>query len=127
MMWHWLVSSLATGATILLYDGSPAFPSHDRLFDLADSLGITLLGTSARFLDAIHKSGLEPRRTHTLSSVRTIASTGSPLAPETFDYVYTAVKTDVHFTSISGCVDVFEGLRCPRRAGPTKSARSEAH
>jgi acetoacetyl-CoA synthetase len=106
MMWHWLVSSLATGATIVLYDGSPAFPSQGRLFDLADSLGITLFGTSARFLDAIHKSGLEPRRTHDLSSVRTIASTGSPLAPETFDYVYTSVKTDVHLTSISGGSDI---------------------
>ena len=106
MMWHWLVSSLATGATIVLVDGSAGFPSQNRLFDLADSVGVTFFGTSARFLDAIHKSGLEPRRTHRLSSVRTIASTGSPLAPETFDYVYSSVKTDVHLTSISGGSDI---------------------
>ena len=106
MMWHWLVSSLATGATIVLYDGSPAFPSSNRLFDLADEVGITLFGTSARFLDAIHKSGLEPRCTHSLATVRTIASTGSPLAPETFDYIYASVKSDVHLTSISGGSDI---------------------
>ena len=106
MMWHWLVSSLATGATIVLYDGSPAFPSSSRLFDVSDAVGVTLFGTSARFLDAIQKGGLEPRRTHALSSVRTIASTGSPLAPETFDYVYTSVKSDVHLTSISGGSDI---------------------
>jgi acetoacetyl-CoA synthetase len=106
MMWHWLVSSLATGATIVLYDGSPAFPTSARLFDLADALGVTLFGTSARFLDAIHKGGLEPCRTHHLGTVRTIASTGSPLAPETFDYVYESIKADVHLTSISGGTDI---------------------
>ena len=106
MMWHWLVSALATGAAIVLYDGSPAHPSPGRLFDLADAAGITLFGTSARFLDAIHKAGLEPARTHSLATVRTIASTGSPLAPETFDYVYTSVKPDVHLTSISGGSDI---------------------
>ena len=106
MMWHWLVSSLATGATIVLYDGSPAFPSPNRLFDLADEVGITFFGTSARFLDAIHKAGLEPRRTHSLGTVRTIASTGSPLAPETFDYIYASVHSDVHLTSISGGSDI---------------------
>jgi acetoacetyl-CoA synthetase len=76
------------------------------LFDLADEEGITLFGTSARFLDAIHKAGLEPRRTHRLDSIRTIASTGSPLGGETFDYVYSAIKNDVHLTSISGGSDI---------------------
>jgi acetoacetyl-CoA synthetase len=106
MMWHWLVSALATGATIVLYDGSPAHPHPARLFDVADELGVTLFGTSARYLDAVRLAGLEPRRTHDLSTVRTIASTGSPLAPETFDFVYDAIKADVHLASISGGSDI---------------------
>ena len=106
MMWHWLVSALASHAAIVLYDGSPFFPDGRRLFDLADREAVTLFGTSARFLDATQKAGLEPTSTHRLASVRTIASTGSPLAPEVFEYVYTSVKADVHLTSISGGSDI---------------------
>lgn len=106
MMWHWLVSGLATGATLVLYDGAPAYPQVTTLLDLADRVGITLFGTSARFLDALAKSGAVPRETHDLRSVRTIASTGSPLSPETFEYVYRSVTPDVHLTSISGGSDI---------------------
>jgi acetoacetyl-CoA synthetase len=106
MMWHWLVSALATGATLVLYDGSPIHPHPATLFDLADRTGVTLFGTSARFIDAIQKAGIVPRATHDLSTVRTVASTGSPLAPESFDFVYESIKHDVHLTSISGGTDI---------------------
>jgi acetoacetyl-CoA synthetase len=106
MMWNWLVTALASEATLVLYDGSPFHPDGRRLFDLADQAGITLFGTSAKFLDAVRKAELTPRTTHSLSSVRTITSTGSPLAPESFDFVYREIKTDVHLASIAGGTDI---------------------
>src|SRR5690242_11711444 len=106
MMWHWLVSSLASGATVVLYDGSPTAPTAARLFDLADKVGVTLFGTSARLLDAVQKAGITPKKTHSLASVRTIASTGSPLSAEGFDFVYDDIKSDVHLESISGGTDI---------------------
>ncbi|MCC7076395.1 MAG: acetoacetate--CoA ligase [Acidimicrobiia bacterium] len=106
MMWNWLTSALASGATIVLYDGSPFHPDPHVLFDLADEVGVTHFGTSAKWIDAIAKAGLEPARTHDLGSVRTLFSTGSPLAPEGFDYVYGSVKADVHLASISGGTDL---------------------
>ena len=106
MMWNWLASALASEATLLLYDGSPMYPTANALFDLADAERMTLFGTSAKFLDACAKSGLAPARTHNLSSVRTITSTGSPLVPESFDYVYRSIKQDVHLASISGGTDI---------------------
>ena len=106
MMWNWLVTALASEATLLLYDGSPFHPDGNVLFDFADETRLTLFGTSARFLDAVHKAGLSPAETHSLSSVRTITSTGSPLAPESFDFVYQRVKGDVHLASISGGTDI---------------------
>ncbi len=106
MMWNWLVSGLASEATLLLYDGSPFWPESQRLWDLADAERVTIFGTSAKYIDAIAKQGLEPRRTHDLGSVRSILSTGSPLAPESFDYVYARVKEDVALASISGGTDL---------------------
>jgi acetoacetyl-CoA synthetase len=106
MMWNWLVSALASEATLVLYDGSPFHPDGNTLFDLADEAGITLFGASAKFLDAVAKANLSPARTHRLESVRTITSTGSPLAPETFDFVYDRIKRDVHLASISGGTDI---------------------
>jgi acetoacetyl-CoA synthetase len=106
MMWNWLVSALASGATLLLYDGSPFAGNGNILFDFADAEGMTHLGTSAKFIDAIAKRGLEPAETHELKRVRTILSTGSPLAPEGFDYVYRSVKRDVCLASISGGTDI---------------------
>jgi acetoacetyl-CoA synthetase len=106
MMWNWLVTVLASGATILLYDGSPFHPDGNTLFTFADETRMTLFGTSAKFIDAAAKAGLRPRETHSLESVRTITSTGSPLAPESFDFVYAHVKRDVHLASISGGTDI---------------------
>lgn len=106
MMWNWLVSSLAVGATIVLYDGSPLFPRPTRLFDIIDAENINVFGTSAKFLTSVEKVGLEPIKTHTLSSLRTILSTGSPLVDSNYDFVYGKIKSDVRLSSISGGTDI---------------------
>ncbi|MCB1453840.1 MAG: acetoacetate--CoA ligase, partial [Rhizobiaceae bacterium] len=106
MMWNWLVTGLATGATLLLYDGSPFYPDGNAIFDYADAEKMTYFGTSAKFIDSVRKAGLEPKKTHDLSSVRVISSTGSPLSPEGFEFVYSGIKNDVHLASISGGTDV---------------------
>jgi acetoacetyl-CoA synthetase len=106
MMWNWLITGLASEATLVLYDGSPFHPDGRRLFDLADACDVTLFGTSAKFIDAVNKAGLRPMDSHDLSTVRTITSTGSPLSPEGFDFVYDAIKADVHLASISGGTDI---------------------
>ncbi|RUU34027.1 acetoacetate--CoA ligase, partial [Mesorhizobium sp. M6A.T.Ca.TU.002.02.2.1] len=106
MMWNWLVSGLASGATLLLYDGSPFYPDGNVLFDFADAEKMTYFGTSAKFIDSVRKAGLKPIRTHDLSTVRTISSTGSPLSPEDFRFVYEGIKHDVHLASISGGTDI---------------------
>ncbi len=106
MMWNWLVTVLASEATILLYDGSPFHPDGNALFTFADETRLTLFGTSAKFIDAVWKAGLRPRETHSLDTVRTMTSTGSPLAPEGFDFIYEHVKRDIHLASISGGTDI---------------------
>jgi len=106
MMWNWLMSGLGAGAALLLYDGSP-FVSRGRIiFDMADAEGMTHLGTSAKYIDAIAKINLKPQATHRLERVRAILSTGSPLLPEAFDYVYKNIKQDVCLSSISGGTDI---------------------
>jgi len=106
MMWNWLVSGLAAGATLLLYDGSPFVGRGNILFDYAAAEGMTHFGTSAKYIDALAKAGLEPARTHDLTALRAMLSTGSPLAPEGFDYVYASVKKDLCLSSISGGTDL---------------------
>ncbi len=106
MMWNWLVSGLASGVTLVLYDGSPTHPDYGALWRLVDEEGITVFGTSARYLAGLAKSGVRPRDTCRLTSLRTILSTGSPLSAETFDAVYEIVKTDVQLSSISGGTDI---------------------
>ena len=106
MMWNWLASGLASGATLLLYDGSPFLRGGKILFDYADSEGMTHFGTSAKFIDAIAKIDLTPATSHRLAPLRAMFSTGSPLVPEAFDYVYRAVKRDLHLASISGGTDI---------------------
>ncbi len=111
MMWNWLVSALASGATLLLYDGSPFVKGADGkagsiLFDYADAEGMTHFGTSAKFIDAIAKAELQPRLSHKLSTVRAMFSTGSPLVPEGFEYVYREIKADMLLASISGGTDI---------------------
>ncbi len=118
MMWNWLVSALASDATLLLYDGSPFHPSGNILFDYADAEGMTLFGTSAKYIDACHKANLEPRKTHKLATVRVMASTGSPLAPEGFDYVYEKVKADLCLASISGGTDIVSCFVLGNPIGP---------
>ena len=106
MMWNWLVTGLAAQATLILYDGAPTYPDGNVLFDLADESKMTLFGTSAKFIDALAKFGLDPMKTHDLSTVRTMTSTGSVLAPEGFDYVYNHVKKDICLASMSGGTDL---------------------
>ena len=118
MMWNWLASALASEATLLLYDGSPMYPSRSVLFDYADAEGMTLFGTSAKFIDGCAKGGLEPARTHRLDNLRTLTSTGSPLVAESFDYVYRAIKRDVHLASISGGTDIVSCFVLGNPAGP---------
>jgi acetoacetyl-CoA synthetase len=106
MMWNWLVSGLGLGASIVLYDGNPIHPGPNALFDLVDEVGLTMLGVSAKYLDTLAGLDLIPRNTHQLDSLRLVASTGSPLSPSGFRYVYSAIKTDVHLASISGGTDL---------------------
>ena len=106
MMWNWLVSSLAVGATVVLYDGSPSYPDGNALWDLADEAGVSVFGTSAKWLAAIEKAGVKPAQTHKLLALRTLLSTGSPLAPESFDYCYRDIKDRLMVASISGGTDI---------------------
>jgi acetoacetyl-CoA synthetase len=106
MMWNWLVSGLACGATLLLYDGSPFIERGRILFDFADAEEMTHFGTSAKFIDSCKKIELRPARTHKLNHLRAMLSTGSPLVPESFDYVYEAIKRDICLSSISGGTDI---------------------
>ncbi len=106
MMWHWLVSALASGAHIVLFDGSPTYPTPTFLWDLAEELQINFFGTSAKYLSSLNKSEVDITKTHKLSHLRTIGSTGSPLLPETFDYVYKSIKQDVQISSLSGGTDI---------------------
>ena len=106
MMWNWLTMALGRGATIVLYDGAPMAPTPTRLFDIAQDEKLDFFGVSAKFIDSANKEGLIPRNTHNLSTVKTIASTGSVLSPESFDYVYSSIKADVHLASMSGGTDI---------------------
>ena len=106
MMWNWLVSGLAVGSTVVLYDGSPFHPDGNVLWDLADELDISVFGTSAKWIAACDKAGIRPLETHRLASLKAILSTGSPLLPESFDYVYRDVKHELQLSSISGGTDI---------------------
>jgi len=106
MMWNWLISGLATGATLLLYDGSPFIARGRIIFDLAQAERMTHFGTSAKYIDALKKIALVPSKDYDLSAMRTMFSTGSPLAPESFDYVYQCIKKDLCLSSISGGTDI---------------------
>ncbi|WP_447591562.1 acetoacetate--CoA ligase [Aquipseudomonas campi] len=106
MMWNWLVSGLALGATLVLFDGSPFHPGAERLIDLIDAENISIFGTSAKFIAALEKAGAKPRESHKLGQLKAILSTGSPLAHESFDYVYRDIKADVCLSSISGGTDI---------------------
>lgn len=117
MMWNWLVSGLAAGACLVLFDGSPFAPEPKALWDLAEAEGISVFGTSAKYIAACEKAGLEPAKTHNLSQLKAVLSTGSPLAHESFDYVYSKIKSDLLLASISGGTDIIScfALGCPTR------------
>ncbi len=116
MMWNWLISGLALGATLVLYDGSPFHPEPARLIDLIDAEDISIFGTSAKFIAALEKAGVRPRESHKLSSLKVILSTGSPLAHESFEYIYRDVKRDLCLSSISGGTDI---VSCFALGNPT--------
>lgn len=116
MMWNWLVSGLALGATLVLFDGSPFHPTAERLIDLIDAESISIFGTSAKFIAALEKAGAKPRATHKLSRLKAILSTGSPLAHESFEYVYRDIKADLCLSSISGGTDI---VSCFALGNPT--------
>ena len=116
MMWNWLMSGLAMGATLVLYDGSPFHPEPTRLIDLIDAEDISIFGTSAKFIAALEKAGVRPRESHKLLSLKAILSTGSPLAHESFEYIYRDVKADLCLSSISGGTDI---VSCFALGNPT--------
>ena len=117
MMWNWLVSALATGATLVLYDGSPFHPSPTGLWTLAHEERVTIFGTSAKYLSALEKRNLQPADYLDVTGLRTLLSTGSPLLPDGFDFVYRSIKSDVQLASISGGTDIVScfALGCPTR------------
>jgi acetoacetyl-CoA synthetase len=118
MMWNWLISALASEATLLLYDGSPFHPDGNALFEFAADERCTLFGTSAKFIDACSKAGIRPKDRFDLSALRTLCSTGSPLVAEGFDYVYDAVKRDLCLSSISGGTDIISCFVLGNPIGP---------
>ena len=118
MMWNWLVAGLACGATLALYDGSPFHPDGNVLFDFADEVGINVFGTSAKFIDSLNKAGLSPRTSHSLATIKSILSTGSPLVESGFDYVYEHIKEDVALCSISGGTDIVSCFVLGNPIGP---------
>lgn len=120
MMWNWLASGLALGATLVLYDGSPFHPGPERLLDLIDAEGIHAFGTSAKYLAALEQAGLEPAASHQLGRLRLLLSTGSPLSPHSYDYVYRKVKADLCLASMSGGTDI---VSCFVLGNPTLPVR----
>jgi len=116
MMWNWLVSSLALGATILLYDGNPFYPHPEALWKLAEDTGMTVFGASARYISALEQQGAHPGKNYSLDSIKSILSTGSPLTRENFYYVYREIKEDVCLSSISGGTDI---ISCFALGNPT--------
>lgn len=106
MMWNWLVSGLAEGATLVLFDGSPFYPKPAVLWDIAEQEGISIFGTSAKYIAALEKEGIKPKESHNLNRLKAVLSTGSPLAHESFDYVYRDIKEDICLSSISGGTDI---------------------
>jgi acetoacetyl-CoA synthetase len=118
MMWNWLVSSLAVGASVILYDGAPLAPDRDILWRMAQDEAITIFGTSAKYLALAEKEGLEPGRAFDLARLRAVLSTGSPLAAHSYDYVYRSIGRDVHLASISGGTDIISCFALGNPVGP---------
>ncbi len=115
MMWNWMASTLAVGATLVLFDGSPSYPTPEVLWNIVDTENVSVFGTSAKWISASEKADIKPMQTHKLKALRTILSTGSPLGDESFDYIYANVKARVLLASISGGTDIVScfALGCP--------------
>ena len=126
MMWNWLAAALASEACVMLYDGSPFHPGPAALFDFAEAHGASFLGVSAKYLESARKGGVAPARTHALGRLRTLASTGSPLSAEGFDYVYELVKRDVCLSSISGGTDILSCFVLGDPVGPVHRGEIQA-
>ena len=120
MMWNWLVSALATGATVVLFDGSPFYDDGRGLWEMTQREGLTVFGTSAKYLSALEKAGVRPANEFDLAGLRTVLSTGSPLAPESFDFVYDAIGSDLQLSSIAGGTDI---LGCFAQGNPVLPVR----
>ena len=118
MMWNWLVSSLAVGSAVVLFDGNPFYPDPGALFQLTEDIGISIFGTSAKYLAEIEKTGLKPGETYNLSTLKAILSTGSPLSVESFEFVYKDIKKDLQLSSISGGSDIISCFALGNPAGP---------
>ena len=118
MMWNWLASGLAVGATLVLYDGSPFHPDEGVLWRMAEEEHVSIFGTSPKYLSALDKAGYRPRERVQLPTLRTVISTGSPLAPEQFDFVYREIKADVQLASISGGTDIISSFCMGNPLGP---------
>ena len=118
MMWNWLTSSLAVGATIILFDGQPFYPDADVLWKLAQDVKISVFGTSPAYLGGVKQSGLKPGKKYDLSALKTVLSTGSPLSPENFKFVYNEIKKDLQVSSIAGGTDLNGGFASGNPMGP---------
>ncbi len=118
MMWNWLVSGLQANASIVLYDGSPLYPQVDSLFQIASNQGVTHFGASAKYFAAIEKEGCRPKEKHDLRKLRVILSTGSPLLPESFEYIYRDIQPNVQLASISGGTDILSCFVLGQPTGP---------
>ena len=125
MMWNWLISSLSIGSTMVLFDGSPFYPNGKAMWHLADELGMTIFGTSAKYIDSCREEKIRPLKFADLSKLRLLLSTGSPLIEERFDYVYDHVKKDIHLSSISGGTDIISCFALGSPILPVK--RGELH
>ena len=115
MMWNWLVSSLSVGATVILYDGNPFYPTPERMLDIAIETKMNIFGTSAKYIASLENEGVIPSKLSNFPHLRTILSTGSPLSDDSFEYVYMKWKSDVQLSSISGGTDIIScfALRIP--------------
>lgn len=125
MMWNWLVSALGSGASLVLYDGSPLYPRPTVLFDIAEKEGITLFGTSAKYIDSLNKFGINLNKTHSLPLLRMITSTGSPLSPASYDYVYDSLKKNICLASISGGTDIISCFVLGNPIGPVHRGEAQ--
>ncbi|WP_248740602.1 acetoacetate--CoA ligase [Pseudomonas sp. MWU12-2029] len=120
MMWNWLVSALAVGSAVVLYDGSPFYPDNQRLLELLDDEQVSVFGTSPKFLATLESSGIKPRESHDLSHLKTLLCTGSALSPQSYDFVYRDFKPDVCLSSMSGGTDI---VSCFVNGNPMSAVR----